>query len=93
GSGEVGGDGSETGLATTKNGRKKSTTGIGVSFTPDFRDKEKQNLITGANGAGRPPHPPKGVRRPPPKGKGVISGRFDQRSVALLRRLLRDAKL
>ena len=45
GSGEVGGDGSETGLVTTKNGGKKSTTGIGVSFTPDFRDKEKRNMF------------------------------------------------
>ena len=38
----VGGDGSETGSVTKKKG-KKSTTGVGSSLTPDFRDKEENN--------------------------------------------------
>ena len=35
------GDGSETGLVKKKKGNKTSTTGIGASLTPDFRDKEE----------------------------------------------------
>ena len=40
GSGEVGGDGSEAGLVTTKKREQKSSTGIGAIVTQDFRDKE-----------------------------------------------------
>ena len=36
----VGGDGSETGLVAKK---KQSTTGIGASLIPDYRDKEEVN--------------------------------------------------
>ena len=35
-----GGDGSETESVTKEKGKKKSTTGIGASLTPDYRDKE-----------------------------------------------------
>ena len=36
----IGGDGSETGLVMTKKGEQKSTSCIGASLTPDYRDKE-----------------------------------------------------
>ena len=41
----IGGDGSETGLVMKKKGRgkQKSTTGVGASLTPDYRDKEESN--------------------------------------------------
>ena len=40
----IGGDGSETGLLVVKKkGKQKSTTGIGVSLTPDYMDKEESN--------------------------------------------------
>ena len=39
----VSGDGSETGLVMKKKGEQKSTTCIGVSFTPDYRDKEESS--------------------------------------------------
>ena len=35
-----GGDGNETESVTKKKGNQKSTTGIGASLTPDFREKE-----------------------------------------------------
>ena len=38
----VGRDGSETGLVLKK-GKEKSTTGIGASLTPDYRDTEECN--------------------------------------------------
>ena len=38
----VGGDGCETGLVMKKKGGK-STTGIGASLTPDYKDKEESN--------------------------------------------------
>ena len=33
----------ETGLVMKKKGEQKSTTGIGASLTPDYRNKEKSN--------------------------------------------------
>ena len=33
----------ETGSVTKKKGEQKSTTGIGASLTPDYRDKEESN--------------------------------------------------
>ena len=41
----VGGDGSETGSVTKKNGKQKSTTGIGVSLTPDYRIKRRATTM------------------------------------------------
>ena len=38
------GDGSKTGLVMKTKG-KKSTTGIGASLTPDYREKEESNQI------------------------------------------------
>ena len=39
-----GGDGSETGsLTKRKEGKHNSTTSIGASLTPDFRDKEESS--------------------------------------------------
>ena len=38
-----GGGGSETGSVTKKKGKQTSMTDIGVSLTPDFRDKEENN--------------------------------------------------
>ena len=38
-----GGDGSKTGLVMKKRRKHKSTTGIGASLTPDYREKEESN--------------------------------------------------
>ena len=38
---KIGGNGSKTGLAMK--GKQKSTTGIGASLTPDYREKEVSN--------------------------------------------------
>ena len=40
----IGGDGNKTGLVRKK-GKHKSTTGIGASLTPDYREKEESNNI------------------------------------------------
>ena len=40
----AGGDRNKTGLVVEKKG-KKSTTGIGASFTQDYRDKEESKNI------------------------------------------------
>ena len=39
----IGEYGSTTGLVMKKKGKHKSTTGIDVSLTPDYREKEKSN--------------------------------------------------
>ena len=39
----IGGDGSETELVMKKKGKHKSTTGIGASLTPDYREKDESN--------------------------------------------------
>ena len=39
-----GGDGSETGLVMKKKGKQNSTTGIGASLNPDYRDKNESNM-------------------------------------------------
>ena len=39
----IGGDGSKTGLVKKKG--KKSTTCVGASLTPDYREKEESNQI------------------------------------------------
>ena len=41
--GKGGGDSSELGLVTKKNGKQKLMTGIGASLTPYYRDKEESN--------------------------------------------------
>ena len=40
----VGGDDYEMGLVTKKKGEQNSTTCIGASLTPDYRDKEENNI-------------------------------------------------
>ena len=37
----IGGDSSKTRLVKKKKGKHKSTTGIGASLTPDYREKEE----------------------------------------------------
>ena len=39
----ISGDGSETRLVMKKKGEHKSTTGIGASLTPEYREKEESN--------------------------------------------------
>ena len=39
----ISGDGSKTGLVMQKKGKHKSTTSIGASLTPDYREREESN--------------------------------------------------
>ena len=40
----ISGDGSKTELVMQKKGKHKSTTGIGDSLTPNYREKEESNV-------------------------------------------------
>ena len=44
---KISGDGSKTELVMKKKGKHKSTTGVGASLTPEYREKEESNNMFG----------------------------------------------